>query len=111
MTNGRVSRGRETERIVAEYYQAHGWPFAERTGAGRPGVDITGMPGISVEVKARRGLDATGWLRQANSRDGVAYVVFRPDGYGPARIEEWGVLMSLSGHTELLRAAGYGSEL
>lgn len=112
MTNAsRKVRGRETEIATAAYYREHGWPFAEAVGSGTPGVDVTGLPGLACEVKARRSLDLLGFLRQAGTRPGLPYVVVRPDGYGPARIEEWAVVMTMKDHVELLRAAGYGTEL
>lgn len=110
MTNqSRKVRGRSTEKILAEYYQVNGWPFAERTGAGRAGVDVTGMPGLACEVKARRGFEPVAWLKQAETRPGVPFVVFRPNGFGEASVSRWGVLMTVEEHTKLLRAAGYGS--
>lgn len=108
VSQSRKVRGRATEAILAAYYQKRGWPFAERTGAGRPGVDITGMPGLAPEVKARRGFEPVAWLKQAASRPGVPFVVFRPNGMGEATVGSWGVLMRVEDHTELLRLAGYG---
>lgn len=108
-SQSRKVRGRSTEKILAEYYQVNGWPFAERTGAGRAGVDVTGMPGLACEVKARRGFEPVAWLKQAETRPGVPFVVFRPNGFGEASVSRWGVLMTVEEHTKLLRAAGFGS--
>lgn len=113
MTRSRATakqRGAETQTAVAGWFAAHGWPFAESTGAGRSGVDITGVPGLAVEVKGRSGFRPMEWLRQAcgERRNGVPFVVWRPDGYGPARIGEWPVMLTLADLTDLLRAAGYG---
>jgi hypothetical protein len=101
-----------SQRLVAEWFQRNGWPFAESAGAGRPGVDVTGMPGVAVEVKARRGFNLTGWLNQAASekRHGLPVVIVRPDGYGPARIHQWGAILTLEELTTLLRLAGYGDD-
>lgn len=111
MSQHRKHRGYHTQKLAANWYARKGWPFAESAGAGRPGVDITGMPGLACEVKARRAFNVTGWLKQAaqESRHGMPFVVIRPDGYGEARIGEWGVLMTLDEHTTLLHAAGYGN--
>lgn len=108
MSQSRKVRGRKTEAILADYYNEHGWPFAEQTGAGRPGVDITGMPGLAVEVKARRGFEPVAWLKQAATRPGLPFVCFRPNGMGEKAVGSWGVLMTVADHTELLRDAGYG---
>lgn len=111
-SQSRKHRGYESQRIVATWFSENGWPFAESTGAGREGSDVTGVPGLDVEVKARRGLDLTGLVHQQAKRadDGVVpFGVVRPDGYGPARIGEWPVVLPLSVFTELLHAAGYGT--
>jgi hypothetical protein len=110
MSQHRKHRGYQTERIVADYFREHGWPYAEPTGAGRQGSDLTGVPGLDVEVKARRDLDLTGTLRQQAERtDAMCIAVIRPDGYGPARIDEWPVLMTLRQAIQLLGEAGYGN--
>lgn len=119
----RRQRAHDTERIVARWFAENGWPHAEPVGAGRAGSDVTGMPGLCVEVKARRALDLTGWLRQ-HARDvpqilngqgetirgglSLPFVAFRPDGYGPEKIASWPVLMRLDDFTALLKQAGYG---
>lgn len=110
----RKQRGYDSQRIVSDFLRTNGWPFAEPTGAGRPGTDVTGCPGIDWEVKARRDLDLTGTLRQQAQRaylETVCIAVIRPDGYGPARIDEWPALTTLHQMTQLLRGAGYGDPL
>jgi hypothetical protein len=93
----RKSRGRASEQIVADYLRTV-FPHADRRPASLPGTDILNTPGWSVEVKARRGLDLTGWLRQAvkNSGAGVPVLVVRPDGYGPGRVDQWAAIVPLS---------------
>lgn len=110
MSNHRKQRGAETQRAVASYLAEHGWPFATDTGAGRPGEDILGTPGLSIEVKARRDLSLTAWLKQArsNGRGGLPLVVHRPDGYGTARVADWPVTLRLADLVDLLHEAGYG---
>lgn len=106
----RKQRGYDSQRIVANYFKEHGWPYAEPTGAGRQGTDVTGIVGVDVEVKARRVLDLTGTLRQqaARAAEGVLpLAVIRPDGYGPSKIGEWPVVIPLAVMVELLREAGY----
>ena len=108
--SSRKQRGHDSQRIVAQYFKDHGWPFAEPVGAGRPGSDVTGVVGCDIEVKARRNLDLTGTLRQqaARAAEGVLpFAVLRPDGYGPSKIGEWPVVLPLSVMVELLREAGY----
>src|SRR5207344_2215708 len=97
----RKRRGSETQTAVAQWFAANGWPYAEPTGAGRTGPDITGIPGLACEVKARRGLDLPRWLRQAATGAGLPFVVHRPDGMGPAVIGSWPVTMRLEDFTGL----------
>lgn len=114
MSQHRKHRGYETQRIVAEYLRNNGWPFAEPVGAGRPGSDVTGVPGIDIECKARRQLDLTGTIRQQSERAGdgvVPLAIIRPDGFGPKRIHEWPVVMPLHVAVQLLRQGGYGDTL
>lgn len=120
-TRHRKQRGHETETTVAGWFACTGWPFAEPVGSGRGGTDVTGMPGLCVEVKARRDFRPVEWLRQhALSRaelgeltsgaksPPVTFVVWRPDGMGPASVASYGVMMRLDDFTVLLRGAGYG---
>lgn len=113
----RKQRGHETETTVARWFTEHGWPHAEPVGAGRPGTDVTGMPGLCVEVKARRDFRPVEWLKQHTRPSAastvhrapvVPFVVWRPDGMGPMSAEGWGVMMRLDDFTALLREAGYG---
>jgi hypothetical protein len=112
----RRQRAYDTERAVAAHFAASGWPHAVPVGAGRPGTDVTGMPGLLCEVKARRDFRPVEWLAQhalpaAAGRVAHMFVVFRPDGYGPAKIGSWGVMMRLDDFTKLLREAGYGHDI
>ena len=109
--SSRKQRGRESERIVAEYLREHGWPYAEPVGAGRPGSDITGTPSLAVEVKARRELRLTEWLKQATTADPnrTPLLVVRGDGQGPHTIEQWAAVMPLGVAIQQLRDAGHGN--
>ncbi len=112
MSQHRKHRGYESQRIVSRWFAENGWPFAEPVGAGRGGTDITGMPGLDVEVKARRGLDLPSLLRQLDERaahGNLGFGILRLDGQGPASIESWPVVLRLDDFTALLRAAGYGT--
>ena len=112
-SQSRKHRGYRTQKVAAEWFAANGWEFAESTGAGRSGVDVTGMPGLAVEVKARREFSPVAWLKQATAerRLGLPLVVFRPDGFGEASVHKWGVLLTLEDATRLLRLAGFGDPL
>lgn len=109
MANARVSRGRKTQELLAEFYREHGWENAQSRPASLPGVDIMGMPGLAPEVKATEGQDFTGALRQATANAGgdFPFVIYRPRGYGPDKIGLWVVAMTLQDHMELLLEAGF----
>jgi hypothetical protein len=112
MSQHRKHRGYETQRLVATYLAEHGWPYAEPTGAGRTGTDITGTPGLDSEIKARRGLIITELMTQLAERRDTSLLplgVIRPDGWGPARIADWPVVMRLEDAVWLLHEAGYGT--
>jgi hypothetical protein len=111
----RRQRGNDTQNMVAGWFRENGWPHAESTGSGRGGTDVLGMPGLCVEVKARRDFTPTVWLAQHDGRswraNGLAVpslVIWRPDGYGPARLADWPMMLRLGDGTRLLRNAGYG---
>ena len=103
----RKSRGRETERLVADRLRAI-WPHAYATAPGAPGPDINETPGYAVEVKARRGLNLPEWMRQASRHSqaygGVPLLVVRLDGQGPSNVDDWPVVMRLADFIDLERA-------
>jgi hypothetical protein len=105
----RKNRGYRSQTVVANWFRDNGFIYAESAGAGRSGSDVTGVPGLSIEVKARRAFSPLAWLRQAHAAPGggLPFVVFRCDGQGEANVGEWGVLVRLDTYTELLRDAGY----
>lgn len=111
MTQHRKHRGYNSQHLVAGYLRANGFPYAESTGAGRTGTDITGCVGLDWEIKARRALNLAALMRQMDERalHGVlAQAVIRPDGMGPATVHLWPTVTTLADHVALLRAAGYG---
>lgn len=107
----RKHRGYASQRIVADYLKAHGFPFAESTGAGRQGSDITGTPCIDWEIKARTNFDPAGTIKQlaARNKDGtIGLAVLRLNGQGEASVEQWVGVLPLSVLVQLLNEAGYG---
>ena len=101
------ARGNETQNLVAAAFRDAGWLHAESAGSGRNGRDVLGVAGVSVEVKARRDLALPAWLRQAARSEGLPVVVHRPDGFGPASIDDWPATLRLADLLRLLREAGY----
>jgi hypothetical protein len=104
-----TKRWSETQHTAAAYLRDRGWPYAEAVGNGRAGVDVTGTPGLSIEVKSlsddRR---PAAMLKQAAKRAGLPLVIYRPPNYGPATVAEWPCILRLEDVVKLLAAAGYG---
>jgi hypothetical protein len=114
-SQARKRRGRDTEHMVARAFKTDGWPYAEPTGAGAGGRDITGLPGLACEVKARSGFDPMANLRQARNHairdEHLPFVVMRPNGYGETTIDQWPVFLDFATFRRLLRQAGFGDPL
>ena len=111
MSQHRKYRGYESQKFVAEYLQVNGFPHALPVGAGRTGSDITGLLGVDVEVKARRGFNPSAAMTQLEerARDGVlSMAVLRLDGQGRVALPNWPVIFRLEDAVILLRDAGYG---
>jgi hypothetical protein len=107
----RKHRGYKTQDIVAQYLKTKGWAYAESTGAGRQGSDITGTPAIDWEVKAKADFNPMEAIKQmqARAKDGVISIaVLRPNGWGEANVHNFPAVVPLSVMIELLREAGYG---
>ncbi len=110
VTSSRVQRGYQSQRIVAEYFRNNGWPYAQPAGSGRSGTDVTGVIGVDIEVKARRGINVAMAMKQLRDRyqDGVLPVaILRLDGQGEAHIADWPAIVPLHILLDLLKAAGY----
>lgn len=110
VTSSRVQRGYQSQRIVAEYFRTHGWPYAQPAGSGRSGTDVTGVLGVDIEVKARRGIKVAEAMKQLRDRyqEGVLPVaILRLDGQGESHIADWPAIVPLHVLLDLLKAAGY----
>jgi hypothetical protein len=113
-TQSRKHRGYATQRIVAETLRRDGFPYAEPTGAGRQGTDVTGTPGIVWEVKARTLFDPMAAMRQASTHikaGELPITVLRCNGQGEAAVDSWPTLVPFGVLRRLLREAGYGNPL
>ena len=110
-SQARKHRGYASQKIVADYLAANGFPYAESTGAGRSGTDVTGVVGHDIEVKARRGFNPAAAMKQQAERAAfgvIAWAVLRLDGQGPATIGDWPVILRFEQFIELIRDAGHG---
>lgn len=105
MATSRVARGRKTQTLIAAWFRAHGWPQATSVEAFLPGVDVSGVDGFAIEVKATSRGDLLAAITQAENNAEqcqTPVVVWRPNGYGETRIGEWVVAMRLKNFTQLI---------
>jgi hypothetical protein len=112
-SQSRKHRGYRSQKVLALYLAENGFPFAESTGAGRSGSDVTGTIGIDWEVKARTGFNPAAAITQlkdrANGKD-LGIVVLRLNGQGEKSVSDWVCLLRLEDAVKLLRDAGYGDK-
>ena len=106
---------KHAEQVVAQYLRENGYPLAttHRAALGRNGAhqeaDIVGVPGVAVEVKARRSLDIPGSLRQAERAavgSQIPVVVAKPIGVGLGQVAYWPCIMYLRHLVPLLPREG-----
>lgn len=107
----RKHRGYRSQKVLALYLAENGFPFAESTGAGRTGSDITGTVGIDWEVKARTGFNPSAVIKQMKDRDNgkdLQIAVLRLNGQGEQSVQDWVAIMRLEDVVNLVRDAGFG---
>ncbi len=111
------AKGTAAETAVATWLRDNGFPYAERralAGIADKG-DLTGIPGLCVEVKAHARLAIPEWLREldaevANSAAAVGLLVVKPKGIGVTRVGDWWAVQRLSSAAGLLREAGWSGD-
>ena len=107
----RRERGRETEKLMAQYLVRHGFEEAHVTSMAASGSDILGIEGLDIEVKARRGFDPASAMAQLRARakeTGMGVAVMRLNGQGEASMDDWVGVIRLADLVYLLKASGYG---
>ena len=105
------AKGRETENQAVAWLREHGWVNAERrrlTGAEDQG-DVTGAPGLCIEVKSAAAWKPVQWLRETtvetvNARADLGFVMARPK--GGVNVDDWVILMTPATLFQLLGEAG-----
>lgn len=106
------AKGRATENIHVEYLKENGVLHAERRrlkGVLDEG-DVTGWPGVCVEVKSGAKVNISGWLSQLevemeNSNAETGYVAVRPK--GKPKAEDWYAVLPMPVLMDLMREAGW----
>lgn len=68
MSAAQRRKGGDYERSFVNWLRDNGYPDARRylAGDGRQPGDVDAIPGVCVDVKARRELDIPAWLRQVH---------------------------------------------
>ena len=107
-------RGTAGESAVVNYLRHAGWPSAERralTGTQDKG-DITGVPGITIEVKNTQKMLLSEWMSELaremlNTGDDVGFIVAKKR--GTTDVGEWYAITPMRVVIDLLKEAGYGS--
>lgn len=110
-SQSRKHRGYRTQKVGAMHLAENGFPYAESTGAGRSGTDITGTVGIDWEVKARTGFEPSAVMKQLKDRDtgNLGIALLRLNGQGEQSVGDWVCLLRFDDVITLLRDAGYGT--
>lgn len=111
-----MSRGRglNLQNELARYLAANGFPYAESTGAGRPGPDVLRVPGVAWECKTADEFRILEFVRQARANAGaldVPIVAYWPRGSGARSAEHIPTIIPMSWTVRLLRGSGYGDPL
>ena len=112
MTQHRRRRGRETEMLVAKYFIDNGWLSAHVGSASASGSDIRGIPGLDVEVKARKNFSPSETVKQLENRSnetGMGVAVMRLLGQGEMSVPNFLCFLRFDDLVYLLKASGYGS--
>jgi hypothetical protein len=104
------ARGLSLQNALARYLSAW-WPYAESAGAGRPGSDVLGTPGIVWENKTAARFDPQAWVRQAKThaitRAALPVTVYWPVGVGEGTPGAALAILPLPELVDLLVTAGY----
>lgn len=107
-------KGAAAENEVVKYLRTHGFPYAEKRLAGSddPMGDITGIPGVVIEVKNHATLDLAGWVTQlveelAFTKADVGAVIHKRK--GRTDVADWYATLPAHLLVRLLVDAGYGA--
>ena len=107
MTTPKVRRGRKAQDIAAKYAaDTHHWDTATPA-ASAPGEDISGIPGLSIEVKATGKLALPAARRQAarNAAGRIPVVLWQPPREGEMTVRDWPAYLAWGDLLDLVAAA------
>lgn len=109
-------KGTAAETAVVRYLNQNGFPTAERralAGINDKG-DVTGIPGLTIEIKAAKEYKIPAWLKETavegiNAGTEFAILIMKPVGKGETSVGDWWVIKPLEQEIKLLRDAGFGN--
>jgi hypothetical protein len=112
VTNKPKQKGTAAESAVVSFLRTAGFPWAERLAlqGGKDRGDITGIPGVVVEVKSVQTYAFNQWLKEAqverdNAQADFGFVVAKPRMVGTTRTGSWYSLMYAHEFMALVQAA------
>jgi len=117
MVNKPKQKGTAAESAVVSFLQSAGFPYAERLAlqGGKDRGDITGIPGVVIEVKACQEYTFSQWLTEArierdNAGADFGFVAAKPRLVGKTRTGEWYALMYAFDYLALVSQASRESK-
>lgn len=113
MVNRSKNKGTMAETAVVSFLRTVGFPYAERLAlqGSKDRGDITGIPGIVIEVKNEKVYTWSSWLREAsvektNAAADHGLVVAKPRSVGTTRVDMWWAGMYAGDFRALREQAG-----
>ncbi len=110
MSSAAKRKGSQAERDVVAWLKANGYKYADRrlAGATLDKGDISGVPGVTIEIKNHAKLDLAGWtaeleVEMKNDNAWTGVVIHKRKGKGD--VGEWYATMPASIWLELLKKA------
>jgi len=115
MVNRSKDKGTKAETAVVDYLRTQGYGYAERRplNGNTDRGDITGMPGVVIEVKAAARYEIGAWLRETeiervNARADIGVLLVKPVGVGVAHTADWWAIQPLGQWLDLLPPHDHG---
>lgn len=107
MANPSKEKGSAAEKLVAEWFAAHGWPMAERrvTEGRLDRGDISGVANTVIEVKDRKTLALHAWLDETERErrnDGAEFGVLVVKRYGSLDVSKWYAILRVDQAAKML---------